>query len=281
MKKLWLSLIVVLLGVMKTYAMDFDFDDMEYRRHKYYKQAFVARVQELLAQGATGAQLDAPISFGQHGDKEAPLCRLSYYPQSEYISMVEQLLKAGANPNVKKGEALENAISQGSDAMVGLLLKYGADVHSPSRISFAYCLSHSFDAKIAKARLLLQYGARVNGHNGDGLTPLNKVLIHGDKNITPRIKLLLVNGADPFIRINVAHYWSHGKNVIDLARHKGYEKLAHYLEIAPALRRNVLCAVLQQVAEAQCGRFIEKEMIEEILAWLVVAENQAPLKKGA
>ena len=79
-------------------------------------------------------------------------------------------------------------------------------------------------------------------------------------------------------------YWrdvqGHEIDVIDIARGKGYTKLAHYLEIAPALRRNVLCAVLQQIAQSQCGRWIEQEMIEEILAWLVVAENQAPLKKG-
>lgn len=134
------------------------------------------------------------------------------------LKQAQELLKKKANPNsiysaeriltlgkiLKKGinhptPALHVAISNGSLAMVKLLLRYKADINikDPGQgfNSAMHVAVRGPNTKILE--LLLSKGSPINQTNSTGDTPLHVAAQNG---LAKAVKLLLEKGADPQIR---------------------------------------------------------------------------------
>ena len=98
----------------------------------------------------------------------------------------------------------------GNDAMVDLLLGYGADANAVSRNGMALRPLHSAAAgrSVRIVDMLLTHGAQVNATQHGGWTALHAAVASGD---APLVDLLLARGADPGLANDG------GKSAVDLA----------------------------------------------------------------
>jgi ankyrin repeat protein len=173
-----------------------------------------------------GAEINATNDYGV-----TPLAVACQNGSSTSATVVEKLLKAGANPNAAlpsgetvlmtasfagnadavkallagganvnaaetaKGQtALMWAVSEGHRDVVRALVDYGADVNARSTGQFTPLLFAARGGDIELARLLLAAGADIDAKGTDGSTPLLIATFRGHVNLA---KALLDAGADP------------------------------------------------------------------------------------
>jgi ankyrin repeat protein len=134
------------------------------------------------------------------------------------VSMIDHLLKAGAQPN---DAALMKCVHTGRLESARALLSHGASVNSrePREQQTALMWSLS-DGHTNIARLLIEHGADVNAHSKSGFTPLMFAAQQGDLG---GAKALLAAGA----RVNEAT--AHGDTPLLVASASGQEALSIFL----------------------------------------------------
>lgn len=145
--------------------------------------------------------------------------------KSGNYDFVEQLLKAGANPNSQKEPSVcivtsfANYIVENHNdsklpvSIINLLFEYDADIHTANICSsIGYAITFS-DLSVAKA--LIAHGADVNSTNYYNDPPLNSAIISMHYPEKPRtvegVKLLIESGANPYLK------QKYGKTAIELA----------------------------------------------------------------
>lgn len=122
------------------------------------------------------------------------------------ISVVEELLTHGADPNLKTGDGktpLILAIRRGLESIVQCLVEHGADVNqaggehnnmTPLYVTIQIDSKNEFiDYKFRVLEELLKHGADPNMESGDGETPLDAAIRNG---LFPIVQSLLQYGAD-------------------------------------------------------------------------------------
>lgn len=107
-------------------------------------------------------------------DGFTPLCLAAYLGHREIL---DDLLRAGANPNVRSKNDLDvmplhSALANGHKEIARALLEAGADVKAPGGGGWSplHYAAHSNDIETAKA--LLDRGAEASATRDDGLTPI-------------------------------------------------------------------------------------------------------------
>ena len=115
------------------------------------------------------------------------------------MDTVRALLKGGANPNAQEDNAGQTAlmwaISQHQAAVVGELVKHGADVELASKAGTTPLMFAAQQDDVDSGRILLAAGAKPNeAQPKSGLTPL---LIASAMSNEKTVDLLLDNGANP------------------------------------------------------------------------------------
>ena len=143
---------------------------------------------------AAGADASKPLMSG-----ETPLMVAAKRGNTE---TVRALLKGGANPNAQEDSAGQTAlmwaISGHQAAVVGELVKHGADVELASKSGFTPLMFAAQQDDVDSGRVLLGAGAKANdAQPKTGLTPL---LIASAMGNAKTVDLLLENGADPNAR---------------------------------------------------------------------------------
>ena len=130
---------------------------------------------------------------------------------------VKILLKAKANANQqskKRISPLFCAVESGQQAIVQLLLDYGAKVNEPCHITKTTCLMKAIQNEYSDiARCLVNHGANVRKANRDGVYPIHLAIQKGDAAL---MRLLHAQGASLAVVDSdgetVAHYASRSKN---------------------------------------------------------------------
>ena len=141
-----------------------------------------------------GADVDA-----QDNHAMTPLHLVSQHLSDDGPKTAQLLLEHGASVQVrnKNGQApLHLASHHGIPAIVGLLLKFDADVDALDNDSMTPLLlvsQHPSDDGPKTAQLLLEHGASVQVRNKNGQMPLHLALYHGLFSI---VALLVESGAD-------------------------------------------------------------------------------------
>ena len=122
------------------------------------------------------------------------------------IAVVERLLKAGADINMKRDDRLSStplplmiAVEYGLNAMVELLLKSGANVEGKNSQGYTALMIAARDGKDALVDILLTAGSQVDAEENIGMTAL---IISAYKGHTAVVDLLLKAGADANHRNN-------------------------------------------------------------------------------
>ena len=90
---------------------------------------------------------------------------LHWAVQRDDVSLVDQLIKAGANVNAKNdygSTPMSEAALNGNAAILEKLLKVGADVESPNADGQTALMVVARTSNVAAAKLLLSHGAKVN-----------------------------------------------------------------------------------------------------------------------
>lgn len=117
--------------------------------------------------------------------------------------------------------ALHLAAHYGQEAIVRMLLAYGADPNARSKNDLANTPIHAAAAGGSKSldalRTLLAHGADVNATQHGGYTALHAAAQNGDRAM---VDLLLARGADPSIKS------ADGRDAASFARKKGHEEIA-------------------------------------------------------
>ena len=110
----------------------------------------------------------------------------------------------------------------GKKEIVEMLLERKANPNIPSNNDFKVMPLHSAAAvgQVEIAQLLLDYGAKINAVQMNGVTPLHSAANNGDVNL---VKLFLENGANKSLRMK------DGKLPIDLAEAKGFAEVVELL----------------------------------------------------
>jgi ankyrin repeat protein len=113
-----------------------------------------------------------------------------------YEAIVRLLLENGADANAQGGEfgnALQAAAYKGNEAIVRLLLENGADVNAQGGHFGNALLAAAYKGNEAIVRLLLENGADANAQGGEFGNALQAAAYKGNEAI---VRLLLENGAD-------------------------------------------------------------------------------------
>ena len=141
------------------------------------------------------------------------------------ISKIEQLLKQGADVNVKDKDGwtpLQWAALKGNIDIGKCLIENGADVNIKDNLGRTPLYRASRWNQIGVAKLLIENGADVNAKDKDGWTPLHLAAVLDRIDI---VKVLIENGADPFINNK------DGETALDLCKYKAIrEQLKKYME---------------------------------------------------
>lgn len=184
------------------------------------------RAISLLANGASGSATDDPAApatvrelLGElwsrlrGGAKPRPPCmsalmlacaercrfnnyeNIVWFPAPANPTLLQALLSHGANPNTRDAEerfsALESQVRVGSTTSVKLLLDNRADPNLT--VILSPLDSAAEDCRIDSARLLLQYGAKVNQRDVNGATALHLAVV--ERANLQVVRLFLDSGA--------------------------------------------------------------------------------------
>lgn len=131
-------------------------------------------------------------------------------------AVLRRLLRAGANPNLRKAKELRPmfhwAIFNNIKRLVSILLEYGADVNQRGKVHDGETplMTAAYFADISIMEMLLKHGADVNARDGSGCNALFYVVM-GDcpwQEILPRFKLLFKYSIDLHAQEK------HGKNIL-------------------------------------------------------------------
>lgn len=119
------------------------------------------------------------------------------------INKIEDLLKAGANPNTTfKGDKTPlHVAAEGRYNACSLLLKYGAHVNAQDNCGMTPLISATRSDTEEICRLLLEHKAQINAQTPSGLTALMHATSYYCNNLSVR-KILLAHGADLRIKDN-------------------------------------------------------------------------------
>ena len=140
------------------------------------------------------------------------------------VDVVELLLKHGADPNIldKYGwTPLHNAAREGHVEVVKLLLEHGADPNIQDEYGDTPLHDAVFKGHVNVVELLLKHGADPNIQNKYGWTPLHAAASEGRVEV---VKLLLEHGANPTVKDK------YGNTPLDLAREEGYDGVVSLIE---------------------------------------------------
>ncbi|KAF3385972.1 Ankyrin repeat and KH domain-containing protein 1 [Talaromyces pinophilus] len=163
----------------------------------------------------------------EHGASVHSSCSLASACWSPQLDIVEYLLENGASPNGSEdegdvGSPLQIACSNGSDAIVELLLQHGADVHLGRGHAGSPLNEAAIAGSVPITKRLIEKGANVNmiaGHHG---TALQAAANMGEIDVA---ECLIKNGADVNIRagffktaLQAALLWPHANIVTMLLR---------------------------------------------------------------
>ncbi len=109
------------------------------------------------------------------------------------VDLLEILLKAGANPNLKKKEEfmtlLAEAVWRGNNKTVELLLKYGAKANEP--VGYNALVEAIDRGTVEKLELLLRYGTEITD-----AAAVQAITARGNEDKYEKLKLLLAHGLD-------------------------------------------------------------------------------------
>lgn len=136
---------------------------------------------------------------------------------------VLKLIDGGIRVDQPTGDgetALFDAVRNGDDELVTLLLKRGANVNVTSLDKKTPLLIAARSGRNDLARILLDHGAQVNASDRDGRTALMIAAMRGNRDLA---QLLLERGA------SAAKTDSFGKTAAAYAREEGYDDLAGLL----------------------------------------------------
>lgn len=158
------------------------------------------------------------------------------------------LVKAGAKLNARDREgrtALVYAASDGSPADVKLLLDAGADprLGGPLECALPYAYRakpNSSSNQLAKARLLIQYGADPNQRSDDKRTAIFPTVYDDQVDI---FRFLVENGANLFLKDD------EGLTVFDWVAHYEAKKIDHYIDTLKLKR-----PALKPWPDCDCGK---------------------------
>ena len=113
------------------------------------------------------------------------------------ISVAYLLLERGAKTSIKDhqggGTAILRAVDAGNEAMVKLLLEYGADIKVRDDLNRGLLHSAAIDGYDGIVRLLLERGLEIDAQDQNGKTPLHDASRDGNYQVA---KVLLDSGAD-------------------------------------------------------------------------------------
>ena len=131
-------------------------------------------------------------------------------------AVLRRLLRAGANPNLRKAKELRPmfhwAIFNNIKRLVSILLEYGADVNQRGKVHDGETplMTAAYFADISIMKMLLERGADVNARDGSGCNALFYVVMGNCpwQEILPRFKLLFKYGIDLHAQEE------HGKNIL-------------------------------------------------------------------
>jgi ankyrin repeat protein len=138
-------------------------------------------------------------------------------------AMVEQLLKSGADVNVKDhrgGTMLMWAAEQGHEAVVRLLFHHGADVNAQDKGKRTALMKATWQGHEEMVRLLLEHGANVNTKDFRERAPL---IFGAERGHEAVVRLLLNSGA------NVTAKDMGGGTAMMKAARQGYEVVVQLL----------------------------------------------------
>lgn len=144
--------------------------------------------------------------------------------RSGHMAIAELLLRQEQEDRAEtpgNSSPLHRAASLGLTGAVKSLLKYGADptaVDGQGETALHKAVRQGRHETIE----MLVGESDVNTHDNEGMTPLHYACMAGDKEI---VRLLLVHGADPWIRNEVID----GLTPVDLASSMGYDEVAQFL----------------------------------------------------
>jgi hypothetical protein len=143
------------------------------------------------------------------------------------VSVIEALLKHGADPNSKNNDevpksALAIAAGAGQAEIVKLLLEYGTDVNKPFGVGTTPLIEASRKRQLEVVRILLQNGANVNAEDKNGFTPLLSVRFSSSED-PDLIEALLDAGANPNVAI------TNGRTALHFASFSGQMESAELL----------------------------------------------------
>lgn len=147
-------------------------------------------VQLLLSQDANPSAFSA-----QH----AGCCALHIAAEKNYTEVVEELLKAGVDVNIRSGKQqltpLISAACCGSMGAVELLVKEGADIDAQSSTGNTALMLAIDRGKIAVAHKLIEMGANLEIRGQKGWTALHNAASGGETGYKDIAKALLDTGA--------------------------------------------------------------------------------------
>jgi ankyrin repeat protein len=114
-----------------------------------------------------------------------------------HTQIIRLLLNAGANPNIRPGSPLANALN--NKEIANLLIAAGADINFKDSDGQTDLMLAAAEGRIANLKALIAAGADVNIQNNKGRTPLINAAMRGQ---TESVQLLLAAGAKPNIKDN-------------------------------------------------------------------------------
>lgn len=145
------------------------------------------------------------------------------------LDQVELLLDSDAtlvNTHAGRGKTpLHQAVTSGSDEMVALLLRRGADPNATDDTGMTPLHVAASWTTTARAGLLVEAGAEVDARDSIGNTPLHEAALNGRGSMS---YFLLKSGADPRVENAL------GQTPLDLAESGGFARISELLRDWPA-----------------------------------------------